>query len=64
MEEELLRYVEGKVAKHKWIRGGIRFVEAIPKSQSGKILRRILQKEILEEDDRLKKAVHPLKAKL
>ncbi|RPB24873.1 acetyl-CoA synthetase-like protein [Terfezia boudieri ATCC MYA-4762] len=60
MEEELLKYMEGKVAKHKWIRGGIRFVEAIPKSQSGKILRNVLKNQILEDE----KAAHLLKAKL
>lgn len=61
MEEELLKFVEGKVVKYKWIRGGIRFVEAIPKSQSGKILRRVLKKE---EDERLERAAQSLKAKL
>ena len=64
MEEELLKYVEGKAAKHKWIRGGIKFVEAIPKSPSGKILRRVLKNQMLEEDESLRKAAHPLKAKL
>ncbi|KAF8426406.1 hypothetical protein EV426DRAFT_28638 [Tirmania nivea] len=62
IEEELLKYVEGKVAKYKWIRGGIRFVESIPKSQSGKILRREL-KEMLEEDERVM-MTYPPKAKL
>lgn len=63
-EEELLKYVEEQVAKHKWIRGGIVFVEAIPKSPSGKILRRVLRKDMLQEDEKLKKATQPLKAKL
>lgn len=36
-------YVEEHKARHKWLRGGIEFVETIPKSPSGKILRRLLQ---------------------
>lgn len=63
-EEELLKFVEGKCAKHKWIRGGVRFVEEIPKSPSGKILRRLLKKKMLEEDEALKKASNVVKAKL
>jgi len=39
-EEELLAFVEERVAPHKKLRGGVVFVEAIPKTASGKILRR------------------------
>jgi acyl-coenzyme A synthetase/AMP-(fatty) acid ligase len=39
-EEELLAFVEERVAPHKKLRGGVIFVEAIPKTASGKILRR------------------------
>lgn len=35
--------VEERTAKYKWLKGGIVFVDAIPKSPSGKILRRILK---------------------
>ncbi|KAF6819023.1 AMP-binding enzyme [Colletotrichum musicola] len=41
--KDLQEYVQAKKAPHKWIKGGIEFVEAIPKSPSGKILRRILR---------------------
>lgn len=64
VERELLSFVEGKVAGHKRIRGGIRFVEEIPKSPSGKILRRVLKKKMLEEAEELKKVQGPVKAKL
>lgn len=35
--------VEEKTAKYKWLKGGIVFVDAIPKSPSGKILRRVMK---------------------
>ncbi|KAK4102340.1 acetyl-CoA synthetase-like protein [Parathielavia hyrcaniae] len=35
--------VEGRTAKYKWLMGGIVFVDQIPKSPSGKILRRVLK---------------------
>ncbi|KAJ5145776.1 uncharacterized protein N7515_000340 [Penicillium bovifimosum] len=39
----LLKHVEDHKARHKWLMGGIRFVDAIPKSPSGKILRRLIR---------------------
>ena len=39
-QESVLDYVADRVAPHKKIRGGIVFIEAIPKTASGKILRR------------------------
>ena len=35
-------YFVGKVAPHKRLRGGVEFVLEIPKTPTGKILRRIL----------------------
>lgn len=35
--------VEKRTARYKWLKGGIVFVEAIPKSPSGKILRRVMK---------------------
>ncbi|KAL5614825.1 hypothetical protein BROUX41_004913 [Berkeleyomyces rouxiae] len=43
ISEELKRLVEAKTAKYKWLIGGMVFVKQIPKSPSGKILRRLLQ---------------------
>ena len=43
-KEEVEEYVARKVSKHKHLVGGVEFVDAIPKSASGKILRRVLRK--------------------
>ncbi|KAF9404472.1 hypothetical protein BGZ94_004152 [Podila epigama] len=42
-EAEVQEYVSSKVAAHKKLRGGVRFIEAIPKSAAGKILRKDLR---------------------
>ncbi|KAJ3322168.1 hypothetical protein HDU93_003138, partial [Gonapodya sp. JEL0774] len=43
VKEELISYVRNRVAPHKQLRGGVQFVQEIPKSASGKILRRLLR---------------------
>ena len=40
-EQTVLDFVAGKVAPYKKLRGGVRFAAEIPKSPSGKLLRRI-----------------------
>ena len=42
-DEMVMKWLERKVAMYKWLRGGVIWVEAIPKSASGKILRRMLR---------------------
>ncbi|XP_053665949.1 uncharacterized protein LOC128715088 [Anopheles marshallii] len=42
-EEQLIKHVEERVSKEKRLRGGVKFVEEIPKTASGKILRRTLR---------------------
>jgi len=42
-EAEVQEYVASTVAAHKKLRGGVRFIEAIPKSAAGKILRKDLR---------------------
>ena len=42
-EDEIVEYVAGKVAKHKHLVGGVEFINAVPKSVAGKILRRVLR---------------------
>ncbi|XP_076765643.1 luciferin 4-monooxygenase [Xylocopa sonorina] len=41
--EELHKFVNERVSSYKRLRGGIKFVETIPKTASGKILRRVLR---------------------
>jgi acyl-CoA synthetase (AMP-forming)/AMP-acid ligase II len=41
--QDIQRYVEQHKAKYKWLRGGVEFIDVIPKSPSGKILRRLLR---------------------
>ncbi|TVY40710.1 putative 4-coumarate--CoA ligase [Lachnellula subtilissima] len=49
-EKEIMEWLGKKVASHKRLRGGIRFVDVVPKSASGKILRRLLKEQALKED--------------
>jgi acyl-coenzyme A synthetase/AMP-(fatty) acid ligase len=42
---DILKHVEQLKSKHKRLRGGVEFVEVIPKSPSGKILRRVLKEQ-------------------
>ncbi|XP_033733812.1 probable 4-coumarate--CoA ligase 1 [Pecten maximus] len=45
-EEEVCKFVEDNVSGHKKLRGGVQFMKEIPKSPSGKILRRVLRDEL------------------
>ncbi|KAG2184665.1 hypothetical protein INT43_000578 [Umbelopsis isabellina] len=58
LKNDLLKYVEKSVAPHKKLKAGIRFVPSIPKSPSGKILRRIIKSEWTkaEEEEEIKKS--------
>ena len=47
MSEELKQFVASKVPPEKKLRGGVEFVEKIPKSASGKILRRAREESSL-----------------
>ncbi|KAI0012056.1 acetyl-CoA synthetase-like protein [Xylariaceae sp. FL0662B] len=40
---DICRYVEDHKARYKWLKGGVEFIVVIPKSPSGKILRRVLK---------------------
>ncbi|KIX05989.1 uncharacterized protein Z518_03963 [Rhinocladiella mackenziei CBS 650.93] len=48
--EEIVQWLADKVASHKRLRGGVRFVDQIPKSAAGKILRRMLKDKAKEEE--------------
>lgn len=47
-EDEILSFVADRVAPYKKLRGGVEFIDQIPKSPSGKILRRILKAREVE----------------
>ena len=42
-EKELDSFMSSKVSEYKQLKGGVWFVDSIPKSPSGKILRRLLR---------------------
>ncbi|KAI4241871.1 MAG: hypothetical protein L6R40_004270 [Gallowayella cf. fulva] len=54
--EDIVAWLAAKVANHKRLRGGVRFVDEIPKSPSGKILRRVLKARAQEEEAKGPKA--------
>jgi len=51
---KIVDWLNAKVASHKRLRGGVRFVDEIPKSASGKILRRVLKEQALSEKAKAK----------
>ena len=61
-DEEIIKWMNAKVASHKKLRGGVRFVDSIPKSVSGKILRRVLKEEAKKEFKEIEEG--KMKAKL
>ena len=50
LEKELIGYVKEKKVRHKWI-NAVDFVPAIPKSASGKILRKVLRDQSRKPDE-------------
>jgi 4-coumarate--CoA ligase len=47
---EIATWLHSKVAGHKKLRGGIYFIDEVPKGSSGKILRRVLKDQALKEE--------------
>jgi 4-coumarate--CoA ligase len=52
-----MKWVEERCTRHKWITGGVVFVNEIPKNPSGKILRTSLRETAAKE-------IRDIKAKL
>ena len=50
--EEIVNWLSERVAYHKRLRGGVRFIDEVPKSAAGKILRRLLKDKAEEEKSR------------
>ena len=55
-EKDIVAWLQAKVASHKRLRGGVRFVDEVPKSASGKILRRVLKVRAQEEEQKTPRA--------
>jgi len=49
LKKQIQDYVAERVSSHKRLRGGVYITDQIPKSASGKILRRILRERIKSE---------------
>ncbi|KAI7870765.1 hypothetical protein BDF14DRAFT_1769439 [Spinellus fusiger] len=54
--KEIYNFVASNVASYKHLRGGIRFTKTIPKTVSGKILRKEVKKWIAEEKKNIREA--------
>lgn len=52
---EIQEWIKSKVAKHKYLTGGVAFVNEIPKSAAGKIQRKVLR-EWAKKDRQQRKA--------
>jgi len=46
LRSDIFKHVALVKSKHKWLSGGIHFIEAIPRTASGKIMRRLLHAPI------------------
>lgn len=53
LKRRIMKYVEQQKSNHKWLRGGVDFIDVVPKSPSGKILRRLMRDQ---EKERMRKA--------
>lgn len=49
--KEISDWLATQVAPPKKLRGGVRFIKEVPKSQSGKILRRVLRDQAKKEEE-------------
>jgi acyl-coenzyme A synthetase/AMP-(fatty) acid ligase len=43
LKRDIAKHVEKHKSNYKWLRGGVEFIDVVPKSPSGKILRRMLR---------------------
>jgi 4-coumarate--CoA ligase len=51
LEKDISSWLNKKVAPYKRLHGGIRFVDEIPKSAAGKVLRRVLGEQAKNDED-------------
>lgn len=48
--KEIGEWIAAKVAPHKRLRGGVYFIDVVPKSPSGKILRRVMRDKVKQNE--------------
>lgn len=48
--QELAEWMAAKTAPHKKLRGGVYFIDVVPKSPSGKILRRVMRDKAKQDE--------------
>lgn len=48
-ESEIQEWFKGQVIKYKWLEGGVKFIDSMPKTGSGKILKRVLRDQARKE---------------
>ena len=49
IKRSIKKHVEQHLSRHKWLAGGIEFIDVVPKSPSGKILRRLVRDQEKEK---------------
>jgi len=54
LAEEIIEWLAKQTAPHKKLRGGVRFIDVVPKSAAGKILRRVLKDQAKQEEQAAK----------
>lgn len=47
--EQIQEWIKPRVAKHKWLVGGVTFIDEVPKLASGKIQRKVMR-ELAKRD--------------
>jgi 4-coumarate--CoA ligase len=56
-EKDIQEWIKPRVAKHKWLTGGVVFIPEVPKLASGKIQRKVMRecakRDALEIESRL-----------
>lgn len=69
-EEDVVKFIEERVAPHKALRGGVEFIDQIPRALTGKILRKQLKARMAaevqnhKEDSRKAEEENVLKSKI
>ena len=51
-EEEVEKFICDTLSDYKRLRGGVQFIDVVPKSPSGKILRRVLKEQYLAANNK------------